>query len=214
MEYETLAHCVIAGDAAGAEAELRDALDEGAQPVTLLQESLIPAMRIVGDKFSVGEYFIPEMLIAARAMKRCMAILEPLLVGVETESAGTVVIGSVKGDLHDIGKNLVVMMLKGAGFRVYDLGVDVPPERFVHAIEEYRPEIVGLSALITTTMPMMREVIGALDAAGVRDQVKVLIGGAPVSEEFAALIGADAYARNAGAAAATAKSLTSGRDAH
>ncbi len=181
----------------------------GRKPLILLQDTLIPAMGIVGEKFGKGEYFIPEMLLAARAMKSCMAILEPLLVGIETGSAGIVIVGSVKGDLHDIGKNIVVMMLKGAGFTVHDLGVDVSPERFVAAVQEYHPQIIGLSCLITTTMPMMAEVIRALESAGVRDQVKVMVGGAPVSQEYSERIGADAFAPNAGVAAVAARKLLS-----
>ena len=162
------------------------------------------------EMFGKGEADHSEVALAARAMKGCIwAILEPLLVGIETGSAGTVIVGSVKGDPHDIGKNIVVMMLKGAGFTVHDLGTDVSPERFVAAVQEYRPQIVGLSCLITTTMPMMAEVIHALEAAGVRDQVKVMVAGAPVSQEYAERIGADAFAPNAGVAAATARSLLS-----
>ena len=209
MALQVLADCIITGDGPGAQIALRDALAAGAEPLMLLQDTLIPAMGVVGEKFGKGEYFIPEMLLAARAMKGCMAILEPLLVGIETGSAGIVIVGSVKGDLHDIGKNIVVMMLKGAGFTVHDLGVDVSPERFVAAVQEYHPQIVGLSCLITTTMPMMAEVIHALESAGVRDQVKVMVGGAPVSQEYAERIGADAFAPNAGVAAVAARNLLS-----
>jgi 5-methyltetrahydrofolate--homocysteine methyltransferase len=209
MALEVLADCIITGDGPGAQIALRDALAAGAEPLMLLQDTMIPAMGVVGEKFGKGEYFIPEMLLAARAMKGCMAILEPLLVGAETGSAGGVVVGSVKGDLHDIGKNIVVMMLKGAGFTVHDLGVDVSPERFVAAVQEYHPQIVGLSCLITTTMPMMAEVIHALESAGIRDQVKVMVGGAPVSQEYAERIGADAFAPNAGVAPVMARNLLS-----
>lgn len=207
MDYDPLQGCVIAGNAPGAEAEVRLLLEAGADASGILASGLIPAMTIVGDKFGRGEFFVPEMLTAARAMKQCMTVLDPLLIGVEHEMVGTVVIGSVKGDVHDIGKNIVATMLRGVGFQVHDLGVDVPTARFVEAIEEQRPDLLGLSALLTTTMPMMKEVIAALERAGLREQVKVFVGGAPVTAEFAAAIGADGYAAQAGDAATRAKEL-------
>ena len=207
MEIAQLTEAVIVGNAPEAEALTRTALDEGVAPTAIVDEGLIVAMGIVGDRFGRGEIYVPEMLLSARAMQHALAVVEPLLVGDDVSSRGSVVIGTVKGDIHAIGKNIVGIMLRGSGFTVLDLGVDVPADRFVGAIEEHRPDILAMSALLTTTMPRMETVIEALDCAGVRDEVKVMVGGAPITEEFARSIGADGYGRDAGAAAARAREL-------
>jgi 5-methyltetrahydrofolate--homocysteine methyltransferase len=207
MELQQLTDAVIAGNAPEAQALTEAALGEGVPAATIVNDGLITAMGVVGGRFGRGEIYVPEMLLSARAMQYALEILEPLLADSGGVSRGTVVIGTVKGDVHNIGKNIVSIMLKGSGFTVHDLGVDVPAERFVAAVEEHRPDIVGMSALLTTTMPAMKTVIEALEAAGVRDQVKVLVGGAPLTEEFAQSIGADGYGRDAGAAADRAREL-------
>lgn len=211
MELQQLTDAVIAGNAPEAKALTEAALGEGVPPATIVNDGLITAMGVVGGRFGRGEIYVPEMLLSARAMQYALAILEPLLADSGGVSRGIVVIGTVKGDVHNIGKNIVSIMLKGSGFTVHDLGVDVPAERFVAAVEEHRPDIVGMSALLTTTMPAMKTVIEALEAAGVRDQVKVLVGGAPLTEEFAQSIGADGYGRDAGAAADRARELINTR---
>ena len=186
---------------------MQEALNAGLDASAILQDGLIAAMGEVGALFEEGEYFVPEMLVAARAMKVGLAILQPLLVDAAVEPVGQVVIGTVRGDMHDIGKNLVGMMLEGAGFKIIDLGTDVAPEKFIEAIKESGANIVGLSALLTTTMPSMERTINALSAAGVRDQVKIIVGGAPVTAEYAQKIGADGFAADASQAATIAKSL-------
>ena len=207
MDLQPLIDAVIAGNANGAKALAEAALAEDVAPATIVNEGLIAAMGVVGERFGRGEIYVPEMLLSARAMTTALAILEPLMSKSDVGSRGTVVIGTVKGDVHDIGKNIVAIMLKGSGFTVHDLGVDVPAERFVEAIKEHQPDVVGLSALLTTTMPGMRSVMDALVAAGVRDEVKVLVGGAPVTEEFALSIGADGYGKDAPAAVELARQL-------
>lgn len=204
-----LFQAVVEGDAPKTTEEVRLLLDQGVSPQDILEKYLIPAMAEVGELFDNNEYFVPELLIAARAMKEGMKILNPLLKESGVEKRGYVVIGTVKGDLHDIGKNLVGSMLEGGGFEVNDLGVDVAPNRFVEAAQQKPGAIVALSALLTTTMPNMREVISALEEAGVRSQTKVIIGGAPVTQNFANEIGADGYSENANGAVALAKSLLS-----
>ena len=207
MDLRDLADAVIAGDAVKAK-ELTDAaLADGIDPAQIINDALIAAMGVVGERFGRGEIYVPEMLYSARAMQTSLAMVEPLLAAGGSVSRGSVVIGTVKGDVHDIGKNIVIIMLRGAGFTVHDLGVDVTVERFVEAVRELRPDILGLSALLTTTMPMMQTVIDALEEAGIRDEVKVLVGGAPVTDDFAQAIGADGYGRDAGAAAAQAREL-------
>jgi 5-methyltetrahydrofolate--homocysteine methyltransferase len=207
MDIQVLSNAVIAGNAPLAKSLTEAALAEAVAPATIVNDALIPAMGIVGERFGRGEIYVPEMLISARAMQAALSILEPLMAKADIVSRGTVVIGTVKGDVHDIGKNIVVIMLKGSGFTVHDLGVDVPVEGFVDAIRELRPDVLGISALLTTTMPGMKTVIQALESAGVRNQVKVLVGGAPVTAEFAQSIGADGYGRDAGEAAEKAKQL-------
>lgn len=207
MDYQALRDCVIDGDAMGAEAALSLLLDDGADANDVVAQGLIPAMDVVGRNFSSGEFFVPEMLTAARAMKQCMTVLEPHLVGTERTVVGTVVLGTVKGDVHDIGKNIVATMLRGVGFEVLDLGVDVPTDGFVEAVREHRPDILALSALLTTTMPRMKDVITALEQGGLRKGVIVLVGGAPLTAEYALSIGADGYAAHAGNASERAKEL-------
>jgi 5-methyltetrahydrofolate--homocysteine methyltransferase len=197
---------VLEGNKESVENKVQDALDASLTASEILQDGLIAAMGEVGRLFEEGEYFVPEMLIAARAMKAGLAILQPLLVDSGIEPAGIVAIGTVKGDLHDIGKNLVGMMLEGAGFEINDLGTDVEPAQFVSAVEE-GADIIGLSALLTTTMPSMEHTVKALEEEGLRDQVKVIIGGAPVTSAYAEKIGADGYAPDASQAVTLAKSL-------
>jgi len=187
---------------------VQTAIDAGLPPENILNDGMVAAMAEVGRLFEEGEYFVPEMLIAARAMQSGLALLKPHLVAADIASAGTVAIGTVKGDLHDIGKNLVGMMLEGAGFEVVDLGTDVAPEQFVEAVKTGDVDIVALSALLTTTMPSMQATIEALKSEGVRDQVKVIIGGAPVTTDYSDSIGADGYSPDASRAVALAQSLS------
>jgi 5-methyltetrahydrofolate--homocysteine methyltransferase len=187
--------------------KVQAALDEGVDASRILNEGMIAAMAEVGRLFEEGEYYVPEMLISARSMQAGLAVLKPHLMQANIKSAGKVVAGTVKGDLHDIGKNLVCMMLEGAGFEIYDLGTDVSPEKFVAAIQEEDVDIVALSALLTTTMPNMKVTIEALNEAGLRERVKVIIGGAPVTEGYAQQIGADGYSPDASRAVSLAKSL-------
>lgn len=189
------------------EAKVQEALDSGIDPKVILDEGMIAAMAEVGRLFEAGEYFVPEMLIAARAMKAGLAILKPHLVQANVKSTGKVVIGTVQGDLHDIGKNLVGMMLEGAGFEILDLGTDVSPEKFVEAVKSAEVDILALSALLTTTMPNMKATIEALKQAGGRDQIKVIVGGAPLTDQYARQIGADGFAPDASRAVVLAKSL-------
>ncbi|MCS6970443.1 MAG: corrinoid protein [Planctomycetota bacterium] len=205
--YQDLYDAVVDGDAKTAKSATERLLQQGVDAGELLSDALIPAMDEVGRRFECNEYFVPELLIAARAMKAAMELIRPKLAATGVQPVATVVIGTVKGDLHDIGKNLVAAMLEGGGFAVHDLGVDVPPERFVGAVQEKKPEILAMSALLTTTMPAMRETIQALIAAGIRDQVKVIVGGAPVTESFARDIGADGYSDTASAAVQLARRL-------
>ena len=198
---------VMEGEADAVKEKVQAALNAGIPAPVILNEGMIAAMGEVGRLFEEGEYFVPEMLIAARAMQAGLALLKPHLKESNVQSAGKVVIGTVKGDLHDIGKNLVAMMLEGAGFEIVDLGTDVPPERFVAAAREQGAQIVALSALLTTTMPSMKATIEALAEAGLRDRVKVIIGGAPITQDYAAQIGADGFSPDASRAVATAKSL-------
>lgn len=187
---------------------VQQALDEGMDPTVILNEGLVPAMDIIGEKFSAGEVFVPEMLVAARAMSAGTDILKPYLSQEGTEPLGKAVIGTVKGDMHDIGKNLVRMMIESKGFEVTDLGVDVEPEQFVSFLQEHEDtDIVCCSALLTTTMPAIKATIDAIDAAGLRDNVKIMIGGAPITQAFADEVGADAYTPDAGAAAVKAAEL-------
>ena len=187
--------------------DVQTALDAGVNPALILNEGMIAAMAEVGRLFEVGEYYVPEMLISARAMQAGLALLKPHLKEADVKPAGKVIIGTVKGDLHDIGKNLVAMMLEGAGFEIKDMGTDVTPEKFVEEVKGGGVDIVALSALLTTTMPNMKSTIDALKAAGVREKVKVMIGGAPVTDSYAQQIGADGYSPDASRAVNLAKSL-------
>ncbi len=198
---------IMEGQSAAVKDNVQAALEAGIAAPVILNEGMIAAMAEVGHLFEEGEYYVPEMLISARAMQAGLALLKPHLIDSDVKSQGTVVIGTVKGDLHDIGKNLVAMMLEGAGFEVVDLGNDVGPEKFVEAARSSGAQIVALSALLTTTMPAMSTTIKALQAAGLHGQTKVMIGGAPITQEYAASIGADAYAPDASRAVATAKAL-------
>lgn len=204
---EEIFNSVLEGEAPKTKESVQAALQTGVDPAVVLNEGMIAAMREVGRRFEEGEYFVPEMLIAARAMKGGMEILKPHLISSDVKSAGKVVIGTVKGDLHDIGKNLVSLMLEGAGFEVKDMGVDVSAEKFVEAVRANNADIVALSALLTTTMPSMVTTIEALKQAGLRDKVKVIIGGAPVTETYARQIGADGTSTDASRAVSLAKSL-------
>jgi len=199
---------VILGKKAEVEALVSQALESGLPAETILNDGLIKAMQEVGARFERAEFYVPEMLVAARAMQSGLAVLKPQLVAQGIPTAGKVVMGTVKGDLHDIGKNLVAMMLEGAGYEIVDLGTDVPPEKFANAVREHGATFVGMSALLTTTMQNMKSVIEAIDDLGLRQKVKILIGGAPVTDNYAKDIGADGYAPDASRAVALLKSLT------
>lgn len=204
---EATYEAVITGQKDEVISRVQQAIDEQIAPQEILNNALIAAMREVGDRFERGDYFVPEMLIAAKAMQAGLAILKPMLVETGIETSGKVVIGTVKGDLHDIGKNLVAMMLEGAGYEIIDLGSDVAPEAFAQAVREHDAKMIGMSALLTTTMPNMKATIEALEDLGIRDQVKVMIGGAPVTDDYAQQIGADGYAPDASRATSLANSL-------
>ena len=191
----------------------RQGLELGLGPEVLLYEALIPSLEEVGARFERGDFFVPEMLIAGKAMAGALEILRPLLAETGAQTIGKIVMGTVKGDVHDIGKNLVNIMFEGAGFEVIDLGVQVAPEKFLDAIRQHQPDIVGFSAFLTTTMPMFKANINALEKAGMRDQVIVMVGGAPVTQEYADVVGADGYASDASAAVVRAKELISRRRA-
>ena len=209
MGFSPLAQGVIDGDLDAVLDEVQRCLAEGVSPQEVMDGHLVRAMEEVGRLFEEGEYFVPELMISARAMQAAMKILNPLLTGSGIQKVGRVVIGTVKGDFHDIGKNLVAAMLEGGGFEVVDLGVDVSPEQFVEAAQKQSGTLVAMSALLTTTMPQMKNVIEKLEADGLRGTSKVIIGGAPVTDEFAKKIGADGYSDNASAAVTLAKSLLS-----
>jgi|UniRef100_A0A7C4L0Z1 5-methyltetrahydrofolate--homocysteine methyltransferase len=198
---------ILEGDQLAAREAVQRALEQDVEAEIILKQAMMPAMEQVGLLFEEGEYFVPEMLVAARAMQSGLSLLKPKLVQADVTPTGKVVAGTVKGDLHDIGKNLVCMMLEGAAFEIIDLGTDVPPERFVEAVRSSGAQLVALSALLTTTMPNMKNTIEALQQAGLRGQVKVMVGGAPVTETFARQIGADGYAPDASRAVMLAKSL-------
>ncbi len=198
---------VIEGKAPIVQQKVKDALAANLDPATILNEGMIAAMREVGHRFEVGKYYVPEMLIAARAMGKGLEVLKPYLQSANVQSAGKVIAGTVRGDLHDIGKNLVCMMLQGAGFDIVDLGTNVAPEKFVEAVRTQGAQVVAMSALLTTTMPAMKDTIAALEQAGVRQQVKVIVGGAPITEAYAHEIGADGYAPDASRAVNVAQSL-------
>ena len=203
----------LVGNAPAVKELTEQGLAQDMGPETLLYDALIPSLEEVGARFERGDFFVPEMLIAARAMQGALDILRPLLAETGAKPIGTFVMGTVKGDVHDIGKNLVNIMLEGAGFEVIDLGVQVAPEKFVAAIEEHQPDIVGFSAFLTTTMPMFKANMNALEKAGLRDSVVVMVGGAPVTQEYADAVGADGYAADASATVKRAKALLDERRA-
>ena len=207
-EYlQTIYDAILNGEKAETVEAVKAALGAGQEPGVILSDGMIAAMKEVGKRFEEGDFYVPEMLISARSMQSGLSILKPELQRSNVKAAGKVAIGTVKGDLHDIGKNLVGMMLEGSGFEVIDLGTDVDPDKFVSTAREQMPDIIALSALLTTTMPMMEKTIGALKAAGLRQNVKVIIGGAPVNQAFAEQIGADGYSPDASRAASLAQTL-------
>jgi 5-methyltetrahydrofolate--homocysteine methyltransferase len=204
---EIIRKAIIEGQAKQVEQQVQTALDSGIQASQILYDALIPAMAEVGRLYEEGEYFVPEMLIAARAMKAGLGLLKPYLIGSEVKPLGKVAIATVQGDLHDIGKNLVSLMLEGAGFEIVDLGVNAEPEKFINAVRDQQVNVVAMSALLTTTMTRMKDTINALHDAGLRDHVKVIIGGAPITQAFADEIGADGYASDASQAVTLTKRL-------
>ncbi|HEY5909843.1 MAG TPA: corrinoid protein [Verrucomicrobiae bacterium] len=204
-DLKQLYEAIVNGDAKASQAITQQALAEGIDPLKLVNDHMVPAMDEVGRRFESNEYFVPELLISARAMKAALELIRPLLTARGDQPAGRVAIGTVKGDLHDIGKNLVASLLEGGGFEVIDLGVNVSPEKFIETVQQKNANIVAMSALLTTTMPGMKTTIEALKQAGVRDKVKVLIGGAPITQKYADEIGADGYSENAVGAVALAK---------
>ena len=204
---DSIFDAVLEGNIPGAPALVQQALDAGLAPETILNDGMIAAMAEVGARYECGDIYVAEMFISAKTLQGALNVLRPHLRSANVQAKGKVVVGTVKGDMHDIGKNLVAMMLEGAGFDVQDLGSDVHPSKFVDAVNASQPDVIALSALLTTTMPSMKSTIDALAAAGLRDRVKVMVGGAPVNQEYADAIGADGYAQDASQAAALAKSL-------
>ena len=205
QDLKPLHDAILSGDAKTAKTTTEQALAAGVEPMKLVQEHMMPAMAEVGRRFECNEYFVPELLLAARAMKAALELIRPLLATSGAKPAARVALGTVKGDLHDIGKNLVMAMLEGGGYEVIDLGVNVTPEQFVAAVKGKGANIVAMSALLTTTMPAMKTTVDALQQAGVRQQVKVLIGGAPITQKYADEIGADGYSESAAGAVNAAK---------
>ncbi|MDQ7095162.1 corrinoid protein [Desulfosporosinus sp. PR] len=205
--YAKLAESVIAGNEEQVKNQVREFIASGNAPVDIINQGLIAGMNVVGQRFKVGDMYVPEVLMCARSMNAGLEIVRPLLADSDAESSCKIIIGTVKGDLHDIGKNLVSMMMESGGLEVIDLGVDVSADDFIAAIEKHKPDILAMSALLTTTMPKMKEVIQALEEMGLRDKIKIIIGGAPVSQAFAQTIGADGYAPDAASATELCKSL-------
>lgn len=206
-DLKKLYEAVLNGDSKTSVAVTKEAIAEKTDPMELITKHMIPAMDEVGRRFECSEYFVPELLLSARAMKSALELLRPLLVASGAQPVGRVVIGTVKGDLHDIGKNLVASMLEGSGFEVHDLGTDVAPEKFIQAAKEHNAQVICLSALLTVTMPAMKTTITALENAGMRGKVKVLVGGAPVTQHYAEQIGADGFGENANSAVTLARKL-------
>lgn len=206
-DLKKLYEAVLNGDSKTAVTITKEAIAENVDPMQLVSQHMIPAMDEVGRRFECSEYFVPELLLSARAMKSALELIRPLLAASGAQPVGRVVIGTVKGDLHDIGKNLVASMLEGSGFEVKDLGTDVAPEKFVHAVQENKAQVLCLSALLTVTMPSMKTTIAALENAGIRKQVKVLVGGAPVTAQYAQQIGADGFGENANSAVTLARKM-------
>ena len=209
FNFTDISQAVIAGQDARVRELVQDAINNGAEPLAIINEGLIAGMNVVGASFKSGKMFVPEVLMSARSMRAGVELVKPLLAGQDVPSAGKVIIGTVKGDLHDLGKNLVAMMLEGGGFNVVNLGIDLPPEKFVAAVKEHQPQIIGLSALLTTTMLVMKDVIELLKEEGLRDKVKVIVGGAPISYDFASEIGADGFAPDAASAVELCRRLLS-----
>jgi corrinoid protein of di/trimethylamine methyltransferase len=207
--FEQMANALIIGNKDSVVKLTQDALEQGVSAKDILDNGLLAGMDIVGKRFKAGDMFIPEVLLCARCMHSAMDIIKPLLSEGDAAGAGTYIIGTVEGDLHDIGKNLVSMMLQGAGFKVIDLGTNITPQQFVEAVKEHKPQVLGMSALLTTTMPKMEETIAALKEAGIRDQVKIMAGGAPVTQDYVDKIGANAYGANAASAVEKAKQILS-----
>ena len=207
LDLSRLSNAIINGDDKLAFQLTRQALDEAVDPSQLTNQWMIPAMDEVGRRFEAQEFFVPEIMLAARAMKSALELVRPLLAASGAQPTGRVVLGTVKGDLHDIGKNMVGSMLEGAGFEIFDLGIDVPPEKFIEAVQSQNAHILALSALITITMPEMKQTIEAVSRAGIRDQVKIIIGGSPVTQDYANEIGADGYGENASSAVSVARQL-------
>jgi 5-methyltetrahydrofolate--homocysteine methyltransferase len=207
LDLSKLYDAILDGDEKATLQLTREALDEAADPTMLISRWMIPAMDEVGRRFEAQDYFIPEMLMAGRAMKAALDLLRPLLKASGAQPTGRVVLGTVKGDLHDIGKNVVGSMLEGAGFEVLDAGIDVPPEKFIEAVKSHNAGILALSALLTVAMPEMKKVVEACQQAGIRSRIKIIIGGAPITQSFANEIGADGYGENAGSAVTVARSL-------
>lgn len=199
-DFDSLAQIVINGDFAGAKSQTQKMIDNGVDPLEIINQGLMAGMNVVGVRFKAGDMFVPEVMMSARAMSTGIELVKPLIADKDMPSAGKVLIGTVKGDLHDIGKKLVVMMMESAGFEIVDLGVDIDPAAFVKAVKEHNPQVIGMSALLTTTMLSMKDTIDALKKAGLRDSVKIIIGGAPITQSFADQIGADGYAPDAAAA--------------
>jgi 5-methyltetrahydrofolate--homocysteine methyltransferase len=206
-ELSKLRDAIINGDDALALEVTNEALQQDANPAELINQWMIPAMDEVGRRFEAQEFFFPEMLLAARAMQRALEPIRPLLAACGIEPTGRIVLGTVKGDLHDIGKNMVGYMLEGAGFEVHDIGIDAPAEKFIEAVDNHKADILAISALLTTTMPEMQVILEKLEQAGMRDKVRVLVGGAPVTQSFADEIGADGFGESAGSAVTVARSL-------
>lgn len=199
-DFNNLAELVISGNYAGAKDLTQKMIDNGNEPLEIINQGLMAGMNVVGVRFKAGDMFVPEVMMSAKAMSTGIELLKPLIADKDMPSAGKVLIGTVKGDLHDIGKKLVVMMMESAGFEIIDLGVDIAPAAFVKAVKEHKPQVIGLSALLTTTMLSMKDTIEALKEEGLRDTVKIVVGGAPISQTFADEIGADGYAPDAAAA--------------
>jgi 5-methyltetrahydrofolate--homocysteine methyltransferase len=207
MSFELIAESIIEGNEATAIDAVQELIDQGVNPLTIISDGLMAGMNVVGERFKNGEMFVPEVLMSARAMNSSIELVKPLINEGDMPNAGTVIIGTVKGDLHDIGKNLVAMMMESAGFKVINIGVDASVEKFIQAVKDNNAKIVAMSAMLTTTMVYMKKVIEALEEAGLKNQVKVMIGGAPVTAKFAEDIGADLYTVDASSAAEEGKTL-------
>lgn len=207
-DFDNLAQIVINGDFVGSKNQTQKMIDNGAEPLEIINQGLMAGMNVVGVRFKAGDMYVPEVMMSAKAMSTGIELVKPLIADKDMPTAGKVLIGTVKGDLHDIGKKLVVMMLESAGFEIIDLGVDIDPATFVKAVREHNPQVIGMSALLTTTMMSMKDTIDALNKEGLRDSVKIVIGGAPITQGFAEQIGADGYAPDAAAATELCRRLT------